>query len=225
MTTQSTTLDVQPRTVLGKKVKHLRRAGVTPLHLYGPGVPASALQADTRVLRRTLFLVGRSRPVALRVEGTGEEHLAFVRDIQFHPVSSEVLHVDMLRVDVALTTRVEVPVELRGESPAVRVRRGSLFQATHAVLVEAKPLDVPEVILVDISRLDDFETAIRVADVELPPDVTPLTDPEQVIAQVSPPVSAEEGEAEAAPGAEPERVTPARAEGSQEGSGGDEEEG
>jgi large subunit ribosomal protein L25 len=216
MTTQSTSLVVQPRTVLGKKVKGLRKGGLTPIHLYGPGVPSLALQADTRVLRRTLTQVGRSRPLSLQIGDGGEQCLAFVRDIQFHPVSSEILHVDLLRVDVGLVTRVEVPLELQGEAPAARVRGGNLFQAVHSILVEAKPLDIPEVIIVDISGLDDFEKAIRIADIPLPPGVTPLTDPDQVIAHVTPPVAAPEAEAEAAHAAEPERVAQPRVEVEQE---------
>ena len=58
MTTQSPSLTAQPRTVIGKKVRALRRTGVTPLHLYGPGIASLALQADTRTLIQILTEVG-----------------------------------------------------------------------------------------------------------------------------------------------------------------------
>jgi large subunit ribosomal protein L25 len=147
--------------------------------------------------------------VELRVEG-GEQHLAFVRDIQFHPVSGEVQHVDLLRVDVGATTRVEVPVALHGEAPAVRLRGGSLIQGLHTVLVEAKPLEVPESFLVDVGQLVDFDNFLRVGDIAIPEGITLITDPNQMVAHVTAPVGEAAAEAAEAMAAEPERVVAAR---------------
>ena len=210
MTTQSPSITAQPRSVIGKKVKALRRTGVTPLHLYGPGIAPLALQADTRTLIRTLTEAGRSRPIDVQVENGGGRHLAFVRDIQFHAVSGEVLHVDLLRVDIEATTRVEVPVELHGEAPAVRLRGGSLIQGLHTVLVEAMPLEIPEFISVDVAVLEDFDHVLRVADIVVPQGFSILTDPDQMVAHVTPPVGEAALEAEQAATVEPERVTATR---------------
>ena len=211
MTTQASTLIVQPRSVLGKEVKRLRREGVTPIHLYGPGIASMALQVGTPLLIRTLAAIGRSRPVTLEIENGGGQHLAFVRDIQFHGVSGEVQHVDLLRVDVSVVTRVEVPVELRGEAPAVRLRGGALIQGLHSVIVEAMPMDIPETIAIDVSPLHEFDDVLRVSDLSVPANVTVLTDSEQMVAQVAAPVglAAEEAGAQAA---EPDVVAPDRAE-------------
>ena len=209
MTTQATTLLVQERTVLGKKVSVLRRQGLTPIHLYGPGIASQTFQVDTQLLRKTLSVVGYNRPVEVAPDGSGETHLAFVREIQFHPLTTEVVHVDFLRVDSTKTTTVEVPVELTGESPAVRTQGGSLIQGLYTVLVEARPMEVPQIIAVDISVLDAFDKALHVSDLAVPAGVTILTDPEQMVAHVTPPVSAaaiEEEEAAMAVASEPERV-------------------
>lgn len=203
MTTQVATLPVQPRTVLGKKVSTLRRQGLTPVHLYGSGGEPKALQVDSLVLRRILTHVGHNRPVEVITEGTGDRSLAFVREIQFHPLTLDVLHVDFFRVDVAATTTVDVPVELVGDSNAVHLG-GSLIQNLHTVSVEARPLDVPGSIQVDVSVLDDFDKNIRVSDIVVPEGVTVLTDGEQMIAHVAPPVGVEAEEAEGAPEAPPE---------------------
>ena len=225
MTTQSPSLTAQPRTVIGKKVKALRRTGVTPLHLYGPGIDSLSLQADTRTLIRTLTEAGRSRPIEVQVEDGGGRHLAFVRDIQFHGVSGEVLHVDLLRVDVEATTRVAVPVVLQGEAPAVRLKGGSLIQGLHTVLVEAKPLEVPEVISVDVAALEEFDNVLRVADISVAEGITVLTDADQMVAHVTPPVGEAALEAEEATAAEPERVTAARVGEETAEEGGEQEEG
>ena len=203
MTTDTATLQAEQRTVMGKKVKNLRREGITPLHLYGAGQPSDALQAGTADLRRVLLRVGTSQPVFVHVGA--DRHLAFVQDIQFHPVRREVLHVDLLRVNVAETVQVEVPVFLEGDAPAARMLGGNLLQVLSTVLVECLPLEVPQSLNADVSGIDDFEKAVRVGDLTVPDGVTVVTPPEQVVVHAQAPVApADEEEAAAAPAAEAE---------------------
>lgn len=223
MTTQVATLDVQPRTVLGKKVSQLRRQGITPVHLYGSGQEPKALQVDSLALRRVLTHVGHNRPIEVVTEGTGDRSLAFVREIQFHPLTLDVLHVDFFRVDVTSTTILDVPLEIEGDSDAVH-RGGSLIQNVHTVTVEARPLDVPSSILVNVSVLTDFDQSVRVADLSAPEGVTILTDGEQMVAHVAAPVGVETGEAEGAPEAPPEPEVGAADEQTEDAGAGDGEE-
>ena len=203
MTTDTAMLQAEPRTILGKAVKVLRRQGITPLHLYGAGQPSDALQASTADLRRVLLRVGTSQPVFVHVGS--DRQLAFVQDIQFHPVRREVLHVDLLRVDVANTVQVEVPVFMEGDAPAARVLGGNLLQVLSTVLVECLPLEVPQSLTADVSGIDDFEKSVRVADLAIPDGVTVITAPEQVVVHAQAPVAAdEEEEAAAAPAEEGE---------------------
>lgn len=209
MTTQAARLTVQERTVMKKKVSVLRRQGITPIHLYGPGMASQTFQVDTQLLRKTLSVVGYNRPVEVAPDGSSETHLAFVREIQFHPLTTEVVHVDFLRVDMTKTTRVEVPVELVGESPAVRVHGGSLIQGLYTVLVEARPMEVPAVVTVEASIMETFDKAIHVSDLVVAEGVTIMTDPDQMVAHVTPPVNAaidDEEDAATATVGEPERV-------------------
>ena len=205
MSTQVATLSVQPRTVLGKKVSNLRRQGITPIHIYGAGQEPQALQVDSLILRRVLTHIGRNRPVEVMTEGSSDRSLAFVREIQFHPLTLDVLHVDFFRVDAAATTTIDVPLELAGDSPATHLG-GSLIQNLHTVTVEARPLDVPGSIQVDVSVLDNFDKVVRVSDLTAPEGVTILTDGEQMIAHVAAPVgeAAEVEEEAGAPEAPPE---------------------
>ncbi len=200
MTTDTAMLQAEPRTVLGKAVKGLRRQGITPLHLYGAGQPSDSLQASTADLRRVLLRVGTSQPVFVHVGS--DRQLAFVQDIQFHPVRREVLHVDLLRVNVAETVQVEVPVFLEGDAPAARMLGGNLLQTLSTVLVECLPLEVPQSLSADVSGIDDFEKAVRVADLTIPDGVTVITPPEQVVVHAQAPVAAAEDEEGAAAPAE-----------------------
>ena len=199
MTTDTAMLQAELRTVMGKAVKVLRRQGITPLHLYGAGQPSDSLQAGTADLRRVLLRVGTSQPVFVHVGS--DRQLAFVQDIQFHPVRREVLHVDLLRVDVAKTVQVEVPVFLQGEAPAARVLGGTLLQVLSTVLVECLPLEVPQALHADVSGIDDFEKSVRVADLTIPDGVTVITPLEQAVVHAEAPVAPADEE-EAAAGAE-----------------------
>ena len=218
-------LNLEPRAVTGKKVKELRRQGMIPVHLYGSKLPPLALQVEAQVLLRVLPRVGTNIPLSVKTAGDGGENICFVREVQRHPVTEDVLHVDFLRVDVAQTIRADVPVVLAGTAPAVRQLGGTVLQPLQNILVEALPLDVPVSFEVDLSDLDDFEKAIYVRDISVEANVTVVTDPDEMIARVGPPrieveeVEEEEGEVEeGAEGAEaPTGEKPAQAEGETEG--------
>lgn len=221
---ESISLQAEPRSVTGKGVRFLRRAGITPIHLYGKETDSLALQVDTTVLLGVLARAGRNAPVSLTVEGSATSHFAFIREVQRHPVTEAVLHVDFYQVPVTETMRAAVPVYLIGDAPAVRLLSGILTQALHTVEVECLPLEVPQYVEVDISGLEDFEQGIYVSSLDMGRAVTILTAPEELIVRVNPPrveVEAAVGEAvaeEAVEGEAPE--TPAdQGEQTQQGSG------
>ena len=180
-------IELSPRTVTGKKVKTLRRQGVVPVHVYGWEVAPQALQVEAQVLRRILPQVGTNVPLSLEIDGQKGENICFVREVQRHPVTEDVLHVDFMRVNISRTIRSEVPIVLLGNAPAIRELSGVLLQPLQNLLVESLPMNVPASIEADISDLDDFEKAIYVRDLTLDESVTVVTDPEEMIARVSPP--------------------------------------
>ena len=171
----------------GKKVKQLRRQDIVPVHVYGRDQAPSTLQAEGQVLRRILPQVGTNVPLSLEVEGEESDNICFVREVQRHPVTEDILHVDFLRVDVALAVRAEVPVILTGNPPAVRDLGGTLLQQVQTILVESLPMNVPLSIEMDVSELDDFEKAVYVREVTVASGVTIITDSDELIARVSPP--------------------------------------
>ena len=196
MTMESLSLQTEPRSVIGKKVKVLRRLGLTPIHVYGRGIEPVALQADTATVRKIVSQAGSNIPVT--VEGEGDSRFAFIREVQRHPITGDVLHVDFLQVPLTETIRSEVPVYLIGEAPAVRFMDGALNQALNSLQVESLPLAVPQFVEVDVSSLEDFERSIYVSDISLGDQVTILNDPEELVARVNAPAAAvEEAEAPA----------------------------
>ena len=177
-------LTVSPRTVTGKKVKVLRREGVVPVHMFGRGIESQSLQADLRVLRVVLPQAGTNVPISLDVDGQDGENVCFVRQVQRHPVTEVLLHVDFQRVDVSQKVTAEVPIVVEGVSVAVQEMEGTLLQPLASVTVEALPMSMPTAFTIDISILEDFDKTIRVETLEAGEDVTILNDPEEMIATV-----------------------------------------
>ena len=215
------TVKLDPRTVTGKKVRQLRRQGVIPVHLYGADIEPANLQIEGRELNRLLPQVGTNIPVSIEIEELETENICFVREVQRHPVTDEVIHVDFLRVDITRTVSAEVPLTLTGISPAVSQMAGTLLQNIQSLSIESLPMNMPAEVSVDISVLVDFDTTLLVGDVEVPGNVTVLNDPEDTLVRVAPPrlevetfddEELEEGEGEGEEGAE-------------EGEGGSEDEG
>ena len=181
------TLRLQPRAVLGKKVKALRRQGIVPVHVYGKGTEPMSLQVDNQVLQRALDVAGTNVPLSVEVDGQDGESLCFVREVQRHPVNEGLLHVDFLSVDVSETVTAEVPVVVVGAAPAAQEMGGTLLQLLQSILVESLPMNVPASFEVDVSGLDDFEKGIFVRDLAVSADVTFVTEPDELVARVSAP--------------------------------------
>ncbi len=212
------TLKLDPRSVTGKKVRQLRRQGLIPVHLYGAEIEPQNLQVDDRTLNRLLPQVGSNVPVSIEYEGRDGDNICFVREVQRHPVSDEVIHVDFLRVDVSQVTTAEVPIVTVGSSLAVSDMAGTLLLNLQTLLIQALPMNMPAEIPVDISGLDDFDASLLVQDLQVPGNVTVLNDPEDFVARVAPPRLEMEAAADEAL-AEGEEVEGEELEGEGEGEG------
>lgn len=222
-------LESQPRTVLGKKVKRLRSEGTTPIHLYGPGGPPLALQAESTHLRSVVERAGRTSPVSVVIDGDPEETLSFVRDVAVHPTTMEIEHVDFLRVDETRLIELPINVTVVGDSPATVGGLAVVTQVLRTLYVMATPFNAPDGIEADVSGLMHIGSVLRVSDLNLPEGVEASGHPDDVIARVQKQREAEvfedqlalieEGEEEAVEGEEG-----VEAEEGAEGEGAEEEE-
>ena len=184
MTTESISLELSPREVLGKKGKRLRQQGVIPVHLYGPGVEPQPLQCETTKLVDVLVRAGGNTAVTVTVQGGQETHLAFAREIQWDPRRDDILHVDFLAVDASRPVSAQVPITLIGDSPGARTAGGTVMQQLRDLNVEALPLEVPRELELDLAMLTDPDGVLRAADIVIPGNVTLLTDPEDVVVRI-----------------------------------------
>jgi large subunit ribosomal protein L25 len=211
-------LRAQRRAVLGKKVRFLRRDGLVPASLYGPGLTSVALQLPARETESALRRISTSTLVPLVVDGEPARRV-LVREVQRHPTGEQVLHLDLYAVSMSETMRTPVSLAFVGEAPAVKQLEGTLIHNLEAVEVEALPGDLPSRFEIDLSGLESLHSTIHVRDLVAPERVTILTAPETVIVSVAAPrlITAEEQaeEAEAAPAAAAE-AAPATEEGETE---------
>jgi large subunit ribosomal protein L25 len=175
-------LKAEARTVVGKRVGALRRDGVLPAILYGTGISPQPIQLDAREARKALARVSAATLIDLEV---GDEvHKVLVREVQRDVIRRDLRHVDFLKVAMDVAIRTEVPVELVGEAPAVKMLGGVLVSGVDEIEVEALPSDLPDRVSVDISILTKIDDAINVGDLFLGKGVKVLTDASEVVAHV-----------------------------------------
>ena len=177
-------LSVNKREVTGKKVSALRSNGLTPIHMYGPEIESSPLQCDSKILDRVITDAGTNIPVTVNVDGGEQDNLCFIREVQYHPVTNKVLHVDFMKVQAGKPVRAQVPISVIGTSPAVRTMGGTLLQPLLTLTVEALPLEIPEAIILQAELLVDFETNFYVNDIKVDEGVNVINESSEMVASV-----------------------------------------
>jgi large subunit ribosomal protein L25 len=183
---ESTKLSLTARSPEGSRsTRRLRRAGNVPGVIYGGDAEPSHFAVDARILRNTLAHSGAILDVS--VDG-GTASPVLVKDVQRHPVRGDIMHVDLLRVNMneAIQTTVVVELLRADESPGV-IEGGVLSQELREINIEALPGDIPDVIQHDVSGLVMNET-LTLSALTAPSGVTFLDDLEEtVVASITPP--------------------------------------
>jgi len=178
-------LRVTNREILGKKVKHLRRQGITPVHLFGHGIKSLALQCATGELERVLSQAGQTRLISLKLDKEKRPRTIVIREFNRDWRKGQLLHVDFYQVKMEEKIKLEVPVTLVGEAPALQSKAYMLEHALGTLTVECLPAKIPARIEIDISSLAEPEQTIRVKDVTLDKDIAVLNDAELVVVKIS----------------------------------------
>ena len=176
------TLEVQLRDK-NLKAKDLLRQNLIPLEYYGKGVENKSFQVDYQTFRRLFRTAGTNTVIELNVDGK-EKMNVLVHDLQRDPVTDNIKHVDIINVRMDQEIQTKVPVELTGNAPAVKEQGGILMHHLHEVEIKCLPNDLVHEFTVNVDSLVDFQTFIRVKDLEVPKGITILTGEEDIIATV-----------------------------------------
>ncbi len=184
-------LSVEKRKIIGRKVKLLRRDGFLPANIYGKKVKSLAVQLATKDFLPVFKEVGETGLVEIKVAGEEKTRPVLIHNVHFHPVDDDPLHADFYQVDLKEKVTTKVPVELIGESPAVKEKIGILIQPLNEIEVEALPADLPEKIEVDISDLKAVNDVVSVDKVKISTGVKILTDQKEILVKIEPPAKEE----------------------------------
>lgn len=176
-------LQAEKREVFGRKVKKLRKNGIIPANVSGKHIKSFSVQVKADEFKKVFDLAGETGVVGLAVDGS--VHPVLIHEIHKDPVYNLPLHVDFLEVNLSEKVTATVPVEIVGESPAVASEEGVLVQQMHEVEVEALPKDLPQKLVVDISKLATLEDQIFISDIKLPEGVTMIANEADVVASVA----------------------------------------
>jgi large subunit ribosomal protein L25 len=186
MTTTRPKLAASERLVVGKHVASLRRMGSLPAVIYGHGVPSQSITIDAHEFELLHRHTGPNALVDVSVDGNKAAPV-LIHAIQRHPVHQRVLHVDLLAVRMTEELTVEVPIVFTGISPAVELNGGTLLHMTESIRVRALPDHLPQSLSLSIESLVDYEVTLHVRDLEIPSDVTLLTDLDEAVVRVQAP--------------------------------------
>lgn len=183
-------LQVEKRETLGKGVRSLRRKGQIPAELYGHGVANLHLSVNSKDFEKLYKEAGENTVINVKVDGATRPVL--IHDVQFHPLTDEIRTVDFYEVRMDEETKIPVPLEFVGVSPAVSDLHGVIIKAMNEIEVEALPGDIPSEIKVDLSKLTELNQSIYVKDLVVTGKFKFTVDPSTVIVTVREPAPEEE---------------------------------
>lgn len=178
------TLKAAKRNILRKKTRVLRRQGITPTHLFGHSLKSLALQCDTLQLKHMIARAGMTRPINLEVEDDKQPKSVFIREIQRNPISRQLIHVDFYQVRKGEKIKIEVPVILIGEAPAMKNKGRMVVHGVTTLSIECLPEYLPSRIEVDLSPLGEIGDAVHVKDIVFSPEVTVHSDADQLLVKI-----------------------------------------
>ena len=201
MSDASGTLKLEERTTLGKGLGAMRRDGMIPAVIHNHGEASITVMAPEAELIKVYRSAGKHHPLNLMVGSS--PYLALIKDVHYNPAKQRMQHVVFQAIKQNEKVEAEIPLHLvEGEIPAEKMGLVILHQLDH-VQVEAFPRDLPDQLLVDVTKLAELGDKITVGDLAVPSGVTILTEADHPIAIVAEPkVVEEEPVAEVAEGEE-----------------------
>ncbi len=168
------------RTLVGKQVSQLRRAGQLPGVIYGHNYEPTPISLDAHIIGQLLPHMTSSSLVTINLDG--KEIPALVREKQKNYIKNIYTHIDFQAISLTETIRTEVSIHFHGLAPAIKNFSAAIVNNMDTIEVEALPNDLPERFDVDLSVLEKIGDSIHVRDLVIPAGVTVLSDPSEMIA-------------------------------------------
>lgn len=187
MTAEKHTLLAKRRTIIGKKVKQLRAQRILPAHIYGNTEPIN-IEFDEKTFLHVFKKAGETSLLYVQIEGEKNARPVLVVDHMVDPMSGVITHVDLRQVNLSVKVKANVPVEVVGESEAVKAG-GVLISLYNEIEVEALPTDLPEKFVLDATKLLKIGDELKASDLEYDKTkVEVLLNSEEILVVVNEPV-------------------------------------
>ncbi len=200
---ETITLKVDKRANSGKKASaSLRKAGLMPAVIYGMAT-SQKLTVDAKALKKALSGPSGTHVILQLEMGDGKGlHSALLKELQFHPITDQFIHADLLEIDLNKSIRVKLPIVITGEAVGVKVGGGEVRVHARDLHVECMPAVMPRDITVDIATLD-INKVWHLADLKLPEGIRATDAPDMAIVSCITPKKEEVVAAAAVEGAAP----------------------
>lgn len=165
------TLNLDLRTLQGKKVRQLRKDGLVPAVVYGPGLEPINVQAAQNVMDKVIREAGKHAAVHLTIDNKKE--IAMIKDVETDPVKGATLHVSFHAVKQDTLVVAEVPIHLTGKGESEAEKAGLIIlQSLDYIEVRALPLNLPDSLEISVMDLSEAGQQLTLGDITLPKDVT-----------------------------------------------------
>ena len=189
---QELNVEVQERNTPGKnESRRLRRAGMIPAIVYGGKKEPRSVSVDPKLLLQILHSESGANTIfQLNLQGTDQRRHVMIKGYQVDPVEGNLLHVDLVRIQMDVVIEIMVPIHLTGESIGVKLDGGILDHVNREVQISCLPTNIPEHISLDVQPLK-IGDSIRVSDIPANDRYTIESDPEQILVVISPPTKDE----------------------------------
>ena len=161
--------------------RRIRLKDQIPAILYHSGLDALSLSVDKKELYKAL----KTGQVIFEVKIKDENQFVLVKDVQYHPVNDNIMHVDFQKVKEDEKISLEVPLRIEGEAEGVKAG-GILVQIVSTITVQCKPTTVPEALIIDVTNLE-LNSSLSVKDIELAADVEIMTDEDLAVVSAQEP--------------------------------------
>lgn len=181
-------IEVKTRT---EKSAVTRAQGLIPGVLYGQKIKPISVFVNGIVFEKLYKQAGESNLIDLQLDGKNPGKV-LIQDVQIDPVRGNIIHVDLMQIDMGKEIHATVPINFVNEAPAVKELGGTLIKALQELNIKCLPKDLVGQIDFDLSGLKTFDDVIHVRELILPSGIVVTDSADVVVAKVNKPLTEEE---------------------------------
>lgn len=185
-------LKARKRSILGKKVKKLRKKDLIPAVVYGHNIPSLNIEIEKKIFEKIFKEAGKTTVIDLIIDSKKTPTKVLIHDLQYDPIKDKIIHVDFYQIKEKEKITTDIELKFVGEAPVVKEKNGILVHHLTKIKIECLPKDLIREIEVNLSSLREFDDLIRVKDLKVPSEIKILHELEDVVVGVSAPKVEEE---------------------------------